>query len=181
MKVYKKYDEIVLLTGNEPFSVFACTQEDLFRYDVSEKRQESLLFSKEEKYFGESDRTPLRNQGERILEFFTNSKEEKYELLYLFRKEGFKVWTDEDERTRKFVGQEIRQYFNPNNLKIREEESITTALTCCGGGIFGIRLFRKDTKKLLNFFKILSVKFRYKMVYWEDRRYSKKLYKVVIK
>lgn len=80
------YERFVLTIdcGDKPFSVFFVS-ENLY-YNMSLDKQKLEFFENTFTDYGEKF-----NSGERILEIEINSEEERYELSYLFIRQGFKI------------------------------------------------------------------------------------------
>lgn len=93
---------------NEKFSVFRVS--DILYYNSSIRDQELEFFE-----HTPTDQGNKFNSGERKLEIRVNSEEERYELSYLFIREGFKIrqqeitWVSGEHR-------EKRVYITENDL-----------------------------------------------------------------
>lgn len=170
MKTIKGFRFILEIDSkeNEKFSVFRVS--DMLYYNASIRDQELEFFE-----HTPTDQGNKFNSGERKLEIRVNSEEERYELSYLFIREGFKIrkeeltWLPESYRTkRKYITED---YFDGKT----DPDTIGSVLNSYFNK-FTLYLRKKEVFKFINFLKVLSKQYGYKTLY-QDINQSRNAYR----
>lgn len=157
------YDRFILTVdcGDKPFSIFRVS--DILYYNATLEKQIQEFFENTPTDYGDKF-----NSGERILKISVNSEEERYELSYLFIKEGFKIRHQEYSYLDKYQ----RVYRVENDFKAdgnSDPDNICSEINIRPHyDRFSLYLRRKDTKKFLDFLKVLSSEYGYKTVYQDS-------------
>lgn len=142
---------------NEKFSIFRVS--DILYYNSSLRDQVLEFF----------EHTPYRdkfNSGERKLEISINSEEERYELSYLFIKEGFKIRNQKTEWT-PWCYQVKRKYISSSYFDSEKKSRPTTIGSILNpyNNVIVLYLRKKEVPKFIDFLEVLSKQYKYKTVY----------------
>ena len=168
MKIIKGFRFILEINSkeNEKFSVFRVS--DILYYNSSLRDQELELF--EHTPYEDGDKF---NSGERKIEIRINSEEERYQLSYLFIKEGFKIRNQEIDWDTGHLTKRV--YVTENNFDKNSDPCFYKRCLGPHYNRFFLYLRKKDVLKFMTFLGVLSKLYGYKTIY-QDIRQSRNAY-----